>query len=385
MKKIVYYIRSFVCTALCVAGISFGFINSEMMSDLLASGLDLKVNPDMTGGTVAKDFVNEFSQSNDIIRYTVYNPVFNAKWQQHCDYWQLEQTYDMEIKNLDKLSVCLTNDDTKNQYILDITDGESILYDSMENPLCTCETYIKDGGKKIRVRIPLEKKELQEFYTAKNTTHDISINGKSQHAFTVKMKNSSESESIKESIDKIKSAYNELQKSVKMNYKPRVDNELDVAYFHFIKGELEDAEKIYKSVIDREPENATALAYYGSCIAMEAGKSNPMKAMKLVKDSYTYLDKAVALAQGTENELDVLINRAEVSVSVPNSIFKKSESGAEDFKKCTELFIKKTQGAIMSDEDKLFLSYLYIQTAQCYLNVNKEFEARREIIKAENI
>ena len=96
----------------CLFGISVFFIFSSNLSDFLANYL--KVHPSFTGGQIAGDFMDAAGDdygaggdyalkypsnkafengSFDIIRYTVHQPVINARWQQSSEYWQLDLEY----------------------------------------------------------------------------------------------------------------------------------------------------------------------------------------------------------------------------------------------------------------------------------------------------
>jgi len=161
----------------------------------------------------------------------------------------------------------------------------------------------------------------------------------------------------------------------------------------FNNGDSAAAEQLLQEVIETEPENAEALAYYGSCIAMHGGKSSVIEAVKLVNDSFVYLDKAAALAQGTPQELTVLMNRASVCAAVPDAVFGKAAAGAEDFSKCASLYKKEiSQETDTNDaehsytkDEKLFLAYLYVSAYDCYKTAGKETEASLAVKEAERI
>ena len=89
-----------------------------------------------------------------------------------------------------------------------------------------------------------------------------------------------------------------------------------------------------------------------------------MTAVALVNESYTYLDKAAQLAAGKEGEIEVLMNRASVSASVPEQVFGKSATGAEDFMRIVSL-----------TDDASLKAYCYVMAYECYLKCGKETQA----------
>ena len=120
----------------------------------------------------------------------------------------------------------------------------------------------------------------------------------------------------------------------------------------------------YEQKIKENPNDYISLANYGSWLAKKGGESSALKAMKLVKDAYVYLDKAAELCAGKEGEIEVLMNRASVSASVPEMVFKKSEVGANDF----------TKAASLSD-NKVLKAYCHVMAYECYKKCNKESKA----------
>ena len=107
---------------------------------------------------------------------------------------------------------------------------------------------------------------------------------------------------------------------------------------------------------------------------MTWGRSSIMKATALVKESYTYLDKACALAFEKNGEIDVLLNRGSVSVSVPEQVFGKAESGAEDFMRI-----------VLLSEDKILKAYSYVMAYECYKKRGNESKAFLALQEAKNM
>ena len=107
-----------------------------------------------------------------------------------------------------------------------------------------------------------------------------------------------------------------------------------------------------------------SMAYYGSYLAMKGGESSVMKAVALVNEAYVYLDKACELAYEKDDEIDVLMNRAHVCASVPETIFGKAKTGANDFMRIV----------LLTEEDVL-KAYCYVMASECYENCGMESEA----------
>jgi len=156
-----------------------------------------------------------------------------------------------------------------------------------------------------------------------------------------------------------------------------------LAVLAFNCGETDAAETLLSDVIKLQPENAEALAYYGSCIAIRGGKSSVVQAVKLVNDAFTYLNRAAELAEGTPQEIAVLMNRASVCASVPDTVFGKALTGAEDFTRCASLYKKTIDEEHPARKEKLFLAHLYASAYDCYKTAGKETEAVLSLKEAE--
>ena len=120
----------------------------------------------------------------------------------------------------------------------------------------------------------------------------------------------------------------------------------------------------YKEKLNDNSEDFVTLAYYGSWLAVKGGESSVMKAVSLVNEAYTYLDKAAALAAGKEGEIDVLMNRASVSAAVPEQVFGKAAGGAEDFMRVVSL-----------TDNETLKAYCYVMAYECYQKCGKETQA----------
>ena len=197
------------------------------------------------------------------------------------------------------------------------------------------------------------------------------------------MKEKGDKKNMKETIEKIRDRYYEKKDELLSSKQLPEGTEIEKAYACFCRGEYGKAESMYKKILERESENPLANAYYGSCLAIRGGDSNVFLAMSLVKKAYVYLNRGVELSAGKESEFETLMNRAEVSISVPNSIFGKMEVGARDFERAAELYKLKSESAILSEYDRIYLAYIYASAAECYSELGREVEEALSMKKAE--
>ncbi|MCK9171845.1 MAG: hypothetical protein M0P01_15655 [Treponema sp.] len=161
------------------------------------------------------------------------------------------------------------------------------------------------------------------------------------------------------------------------------EEKLKLAVLAFNCSETDAAEALLSDIVKQQPENAEALAYYGSCVAIRGGKSSVVQAVKLVNDAFVYLNKAAELAEGTPHEITILMNRASVCASVPDTVFGKALTGAEDFTRCAFLYKKTIDAEHPAQKEKLFLAYLYASAYDCYKTAGKETEAVLSLKEAE--
>lgn len=410
-KKSLFYTHLAMAGITSLFSISFFFFNDSIVSESLAKSTGLHVSHEFTGGTITAEYMEEIDASRELKRYVVYTPVYNAPWQQNPEYWQLEQSYGTDIKNLGEISVQVDSPNA-GTYILHI-DGNcpenSILTDREGKFICALETYVSRDGRTVKTRIPLEQKQLQKFYTEEKTTHYIKASNIQQTALEVNMKEKKvETNSITSRIEEYRAPYIQLEKektegtileleSLESKSNPAAttpvseeDAEFEKAYHLFLANDAVAAEKAFKAIIDRDGNNVKAMAYYGSSLAKHGGQVNPFTGMNLVNKAYVWLDKAVALSEGTEFHFEALMNRAEVSASVPNTVFHKAQTGAEDFEKAARLFEERlssqavatpsangqvTPDTIVSPRDIILDRYLWASAADCWLKCGDQLQA----------
>lgn len=498
LKSCLNYLLLAVTFVVCILGIPFFFYNSDFLSTLLSNSLHLKITPSYIGGEITEDFFDDANDDNgsgilrypsnsefnegslDLVRYTVHKPVYEAKWQQNAEYWQLDLEYKSgpaEVKNI-MVYIDIDNDKQGStetlvegaenvtfteehpwDFAIHICNEKGKVYNSKKEFLCNTELSNLKDGKQLLVRIPLQKKELQKIYTSKKTYHYVLTSGysewdrgnilpiekrrtvsrggvtksseynslvpktydilddSSEKKFSQQMQLSSfnkedftkatlypvevtmnESNSKKQNddlteeiISKCASNQKTHDEQNKLLYEDANKNptsteeKLNLAILAFNVGETDKAETLLAEVVKEQPENYLALAYYGSCVATRGGNSSVVQAVKLVNDSYIYLDKAVELSENKPEEIDVLMNRASVSKAVPNAVFGKAITGAEDFTKCANLYKKQIDMENPTEEQKLFLAYLYASASECYKTAGKETEQMINLKEAEKL
>jgi predicted Zn-dependent protease len=138
----------------------------------------------------------------------------------------------------------------------------------------------------------------------------------------------------------------------------------------FDAGRVGEAETAFDALLSASPNDPVALAYKGSLVAMRGGKALPLKAMGLVKEAYTFLDRAVSLAHTPDEARTAYIARGNVSQSIPEAIFRKAASGAEDFLAAAERIkqMKEAGASGVSDAD---VADAYRHAAECYALAGK--------------
>lgn len=450
-----------VCKAVfcCFFGVSLFFICSSVPSNFI--GNFLHVDPSFTGGLVCADFMDSigddkgaggnlelryplnksFSEGSlDLVRYTVHEPVINARWQQSSEYWQLALEYKSGPSDVRNIMIYIDADniyggsteplfDSAEKVCFDpehpwdfalwLCADQAKLYDSSGDFICNTEYYNLDNGSQIKVRIPLRDKRMQKILGARKTWHYVltgayskfdrgafmplekkpSMAGggmKNPKAFnnlipplydvigpnealaswnsetfekaklspveavmTAQKKSKNEEEKNKAFIEEVKETYTlSIGSQVQMQIPSTTDEGL----------------ALYKQKLADNPDDFVSMAYYGSYLAMKGGESSVVKAVALVNEAFTYLDKAVELCAGQEGEIDVLMNRGSVSASVPEQVFGKAQTGAQDFMRIVSL-----------TTDTKLKAYCYVMAYECYNACGKETQANLALQEAKKM
>ncbi|HBB14596.1 MAG TPA: hypothetical protein DCZ76_10010 [Treponema sp.] len=370
IKKILTLNAAFAC----LFGVSIFFFFDSQLDNLL--GKFIRIHPSFTGGELAADFIEATGENDslDYIHYTVFKPVTNAKWVDNPEYWQLVLEYKNNSEALKSFASHIDFDNIKNyknynwDYAIEFSEGQGKIYDSENNFVCTPQLIILEKENQIKIRIPLKDQGLQRILGAKKTWHYLLVNGKP--VFTNMNAQPLEADMEEEGKAKDNNSAKEDQAYIKQTkeiFAEAMEGDFD-------SNSIEENLDFYKNKIDENPNDFVSLANYGSNLAKKGGNSSVVQAVILVNQSYTYLDKAAKLARGKEGEVEVLLNRASVSASVPEQVFAKSESGAEDFVRLASL-----------TDDAEFKAYCYAMACDCYQKCGKTTLAKVALQKSKKV
>ena len=312
------------------------------------------------------------------MHYTVHQPVTNARWQRSAEYWQLVLEYKNAESASEDFKIYVGLDNQKNNdelwdFVVQLREGEGKVFDRDGSFITVVEYYLLNDGTQIKFRIPLSDKRLQKVLGAKKTYHYIVTDEFSQEmtplevTMTPRKKDKKAEAETKAFVKHVKEVYNQTRSAEGVPEAAASDNKPDA-------NDIDACLLYYGQKIKDNPEDYVNLSNYGAYLAMKGGRSSIMKATALVKESYTYLDKACALAFEKNGEIDVLLNRGSVSVSVPEQVFGKAESGAEDFMRI-----------ILLSEDKHLKAYCYVMAYECYKKRGNESKAFLALQEAKNM
>ncbi len=373
-KKFFYGCRVAKTALICILGVPMFFVFSEVPANFIGSYL--RVDPSYTGGLVAEEIVDPIGNAGErggLVRYTVHQPVTGARWQKSAEYWQVVFDFNgAPAKNKETVYIAADNmaDSARPwNFALKIEGGQGKVYDNKGALICAAEVYPLNGGEQVKARIPLQDKRLQAFLGAKKTWHSIELGGESGEAgnagwraapvearMAAQKKKNGQADDDEAFVERVKKIYEAAANNNGASDSSDDGGDPMVA--------INAALQKYEQKIKENPNDYISLANYGSWLAKKGGESSVLKAMKLVKDAYVYLDKAVELCAGKEGEIEVLMNRASVSASVPEMVFKKSEVGANDFTKAASL-----------TDNKVLKAYCHVMAYECYKKCNKESKA----------
>ena len=255
-------------------------------------------------------------------------------------------------------------------FALKIDGAQGQVYDNDGSYICAAEVYPLNGGEQVKARIPLQDKRLQALLGAKKTWHSIELGGESGGAgnaggraapvearMAAQKKKNGQDDDDEAFVERVKKIYEAAANNSGASDSSATDDGDPMVA-------INAAIQKYEQKIKENPNDYISLANYGSWLAKKGGESSALKAMKLVKEAYVYLDKAAELCAGKEGEIEVLMNRASVSASVPEIVFKKSEVGANDFTKAASL-----------TDNKVLKAYCHVMAYECYKKCNKESKA----------
>lgn len=448
-----------VCKAVfcCFFGVSLFFICSSVPSNFI--GNFLHVDPSFTGGLVCADFMDAigddkgageklelryplnktFSEGSlDLVRYTVHEPVINARWQQSSEYWQLALEYKSgpaDVRNImiyidadnieggsteplfDSAEKVCFDDEHPWDFALWICSNQAKLYDRNGDFICNTEYYNLNKGSQIKVRIPLRDKRIQKILGARKTWHYVLTGAYSQFdrggfmplekkpamahggmknskafnnlvppVYDIAGPNEALASWSSETFEKAKLF--PVEASMTVQKKSKSEEEKNKAFIEEVKSTYaqsigsqvqmpsttDEGLALYKQKLSENPDDFVSMAYYGSFLAMKGGESSVVKAVALVNEAFDYLDKAAELAAGQEGEIDVLMNRGSVSASVPEQVFGKAQTGAQDFMRIVSL-----------TTDTKLKAYCYVMAYECYNACGKETQANLVLQEAKKM
>lgn len=375
VKKFFYGLKVARTALVCVLGVPMFFVFSEVPANFI--GGFLRVDPSYTGGLVAEELVDPIGNAGErggLVRYTVHQPVTGARWQKSAEYWQVVFDFNgAPAKKQETVYIAADNmaDSARPwNFALKIDGGQGKVYDNKGALICAAEVYPLNGGEQVKARIPLQDKRLQALLGAKKTWHSIELGDESGEAgnaggraapvearMAAQKKKNGQADDDEAFVERVKKIYEGAANNSGASDSSATDDGDPMAA-------INAALQKYEQKIKENPNDYISLANYGSWLAKKGGESSALKAMKLVKDAYVYLDKAAELCAGKEGEIEVLMNRASVSASVPEMVFKKSEVGANDFTKAASL-----------TDNKVLKAYCHVMAYECYKKCNKESKA----------
>ncbi|MBQ6028630.1 MAG: hypothetical protein IJL24_03780 [Treponema sp.] len=371
-KKFFYGLKVAKTALVCVLGVPMFFVFSEVPANFI--GGFLRVDPSYTGGLVAEEIVDPIGNAGErggLVRYTVHQPVTGARWQKSAEYWQVVFDFNGAPAKKQETVYIAADNITESarpwSFALKIDGGQGKVYDSKGALICAAEVYPLNGGEQVKARIPLQDKRLQALLGSKKTWHSIELGGGAGNAggraalvearMAAQKKKNSQADDDEAFVERVKKIYEAAANNSGVSDSSATDDGDPMVA-------INAALQKYEQKIKENPNDYISLANYGSWLAKKGGESSALKAMKLVKDAYVYLDKAAELCAGKEGEIEVLMNRASVSASVPEMVFKKSEVGANDFTKAASL-----------TDNKVLKAYCHVMAYECYKKCNKESKA----------
>lgn len=424
-------------------------LNPSMVGGEIAADFFDETCDDNGSGTLDYPHYSQFEKGSlDLVRYTVHLPVYEAVCQENPEYWQVDLEFKSGPADLRNIMIYIGADSIREgateplfggaenvffdaarpwNYAVWLNKDHGTVYNSDRKPVCRTEHYFKNSGREVLVRIPLYEKELRRLYAARNTWHyvvaggfsvwdnggfipsdsdekiydlldgpytevpqSIQLSGRMLVPVEVKLEkeqdcgSSSFESAVKERYNKYKEQA--IVPAEETESEPEdFSGKLEYAVRLFDRKKTEEAERIFERLVAEDEGCAIANAYYGSCLAIRGGKSNVFAAMKLVKKSFVYLDKAVSLSAGTKDEMEVLLNRSSVASSVPESVFKKSAVAGADFERMAEIYRNSPAYDESSDEQKTTLAYYYVCAAENFRKAGCETDAKRNSHYAEKV
>lgn len=170
-----------------------------------------------------------------------------------------------------------------------------------------------------------------------------------------------------------------IKPTVEEIFKTEISNEqLVIALFK--SNYIDEAEKVSLQILEKNPNNGIILAYYGSITAIRGGEaSSVIESVNLVQKAYELFSQAQTFIKTDEELIHLYLNRGNVSMSIPETVFLKSLEGAEDFTKAADILIK--SGTDSSDG----VAAALINAGKCYERGGKPVMAELVFFRASGL
>ena len=219
-KRCLYIALALGTFLVSTATIFSSFYFSGSLQRMVNAVLKLEIYPPLIGGPVAHTVYDpmqddtgcgtlvypanrQFAEGNlDLVSYTVREPVFHAPWQDVPEYWQLELDFRTgfdehsdtvrnrtiyiylhipgfgkgSLETVYELSELVSFDPGYPwQYALAVIGDSGVIYNRDGDPVDVLNVLYSNNGKKVFVKVPLTKKELQRFYTIDSIRHYVLV------------------------------------------------------------------------------------------------------------------------------------------------------------------------------------------------------------------
>lgn len=219
-KRCLYIALALGTFLVSTATIFSSFYFSGSLQRMVNSVLKLEIYPPLIGGPVAHTVYDpmqddtgcgtlvypanrQFAEGNlDLVSYTVREPVFHAPWQDVPEYWQLELDFrtgfdehsdtvrnrtiyiylhipglgEGSLETLHERSELVSFDPGYPwHYVFAVTGDNGVIYNRDGDPVDVLNVLYSNNGKKVFVKVPLTKKELQRFYTIDSIRHYVLV------------------------------------------------------------------------------------------------------------------------------------------------------------------------------------------------------------------
>ena len=436
-KEVSWYARRIILLVITLVGITLFFVYSNIMERAFQSVAKLETDPAFTGGRIAEVFYDPVGDDHgfgrlvypshpdfvpgslDLVRYTVHEPVYNAKWSDLSDYWQLDMAFSAKGNQVRNIRIYIDADGDGNGNTLprdEMAEGVTfdpsapwdyvVVVEGLKGTFMSADgnfseplfVISRNNDKEIVIRIPLSDRRLNGLFTVNQTAQYVCVGGwtpwgrdgyipvslragagsggGAPSSLTPKIFDYLAPES--RSQEDLLSSWNDdtldipavfpviasmqsIRTGMQMNKKAdsvlleklkalaateaeQADlasgqalqkisdiKSFEYAELQFQAGKKKEAEASFDGLLVTEPDNAKVLAYKGSLVAIRGGDASPLAAVDIIAEAYRYMDRAVALAQQSDEILTARLNRAYVSKSVPDVVFGKALEGASDF------------------------------------------------------